>query len=227
MTDPTGGAFESAVTARSRRRWRHCRPRVASSRSVLGPAPQGAREGLARVPDQPPGHGGPDHPRVLRARSPCSRRSSRRAAGSTSPTRRTTRRSRRPSWHFPFGTDEIGRSVWTLFVWGSRISLFVGLAATIIAVALGAVVGIVAGLRGRPHRGDPDADHRVLPRDPVPPARDRARVGAAPSLITIIFVIGITSWPGTARLIRAQVLSVKKRTSTSTVRARSAPATGT
>ena len=53
-----------------------------------------------------------------------------------------------PSAHFIMGTDQLGRSVWTLFVWGSRISLFVGLAATIIAVALGAGFGIVAGYAG-------------------------------------------------------------------------------
>ncbi|MDH4280786.1 MAG: ABC transporter permease, partial [Acidimicrobiia bacterium] len=53
-----------------------------------------------------------------------------------------------PSEFGPLGTDHLRRSVWTQFVWGSRISLFVGLAATVITVALGSLVGIVAGFAG-------------------------------------------------------------------------------
>jgi peptide/nickel transport system permease protein len=116
-----------------------------------------------------------------------------------------------PSAHFIFGTDELGRSVWTLFIWGSRISLFVGLAATIISVALGAGVGIIAGYAG----GRTEAIlMRITEFFLVIPFIPFAVVLASVlhrSLTNIIFVIGITSWPGTARLIRAQVLSVKTR----------------
>jgi peptide/nickel transport system permease protein len=116
-----------------------------------------------------------------------------------------------PSAHFIFGTDQLGRSVWTLFVWGSRISLFVGLAATVIAVALGAGFGIVAGYAG----GRTEAVlMRITEFFLVIPFIPFAVVLASVlhrSLTNIIFVIGITSWPGTARLIRAQVLSVKTR----------------
>jgi peptide/nickel transport system permease protein len=116
-----------------------------------------------------------------------------------------------PSTHFIMGTDELGRSVWTLFVWGSRISLFVGLAATIIAIALGAGFGIVAGYAG----GRTEAVlMRITEFFLVIPFIPLAVVLASVlhrSLTNIIFVIGITSWPGTARLIRAQVLSVKTR----------------
>ncbi|HEX4493619.1 MAG TPA: ABC transporter permease [Acidimicrobiia bacterium] len=116
-----------------------------------------------------------------------------------------------PSSHFIMGTDELGRSVWTLFVWGSRISLFVGLAATIIAIALGAGFGIVAGYAGGRTEG---VLMRITEFFLVIPFIPLAVVLASVlhrSLSNIIFVIGITSWPGTARLIRAQVLSVKTR----------------
>ena len=116
-----------------------------------------------------------------------------------------------PSREFIMGTDELGRSVWTLFVWGARISLFVGLAATIIAVGLGAGFGIVAGYAGRRTEA---VLMRITEFFLVIPFIPFAVVLASVlhrSLTNIVIVIGITTWPGTARLIRAQVLSVKTR----------------
>ncbi len=117
-----------------------------------------------------------------------------------------------PSWDFPFGTDESGRSVFTLFIWGARISLFVGVAATLVAIVIGSVVGIVAGYAGGRTEG---FLMRITEWFLVIPFLPLAIVLASVlsrSLTTIVLVIGITSWPGTARLLRAQVLSVKERT---------------
>ena len=116
-----------------------------------------------------------------------------------------------PSEHPPLGTDYLRRSVWAQFVWGSRVSLFVGLAATIITIALGSVIGVVAGFLG----GRPDALlMRVTEWFLVIPFLPLAIVLASVlgrSIWNIIFVIGVTSWPSTARLVRAQVLTVKQR----------------
>jgi peptide/nickel transport system permease protein len=116
-----------------------------------------------------------------------------------------------PSLRFPFGTDDTGRSVLTLVIWGSRVSLIVGFAATIITMIIGSVVGIWAGYHG----GWLDAllggtidFFLVLPW--VPFAIVLAAV-LGPTLLNIVIVIGLTSWPGTAALVRAQVLSVKER----------------
>jgi peptide/nickel transport system permease protein len=116
-----------------------------------------------------------------------------------------------PSGQFWFGTDNLGRSVYTMTVWGARISLTVGLAATLISMIIGALLGIVAGYYGgwleKLLMGVTDW-FLVLPWLAL------AIVLAAVlgrSLAIIIFVIGITSWPGTARIIRAQTLSVKMR----------------
>jgi peptide/nickel transport system permease protein len=116
-----------------------------------------------------------------------------------------------PSEFQPLGTDNLGRSVWAQFVWGARISLLVGLAATLIAIVIGAVVGIVAGFFG-------GWSGAVLMRLTewflVIPFLPLAIVLAAvlgPSVWNIILVIGITSWPVTARVVRAQVLSLKER----------------
>jgi len=116
-----------------------------------------------------------------------------------------------PSEFAPLGTDSLGRSVWTQLVWGSRISLLVGLAATLIAIVIGTVVGITAGFYAR-HIGS------VLMRItewflviPFLPFAIALAAVLGPSLGIIIFVIGITSWPSTARLVRAQVLTMKER----------------
>ncbi len=116
-----------------------------------------------------------------------------------------------PSADYPLGTDHLGRSVAAQFVWGARVSLFVGFAATILTVGIGSFVGIVSGFFG----GRVDSVMmRLTDWFLVIPFLPLAIVLAAildRSLWNIIFVIGITAWPPTARLLRAQVLTVKQR----------------
>lgn len=116
-----------------------------------------------------------------------------------------------PSWGFPFGTDNFGRSVFALTVWGARISLLVGLLATAISMLIGSIIGIVAGYYGRwPETVLMRLTDWFLVIPFLPLAIVLASV-LGRSLGVIIFVIGVTSWPSTARIIRAQVLSVKTR----------------
>lgn len=111
----------------------------------------------------------------------------------------------------PLGTDHLRRSVWAQFVWGSRVSLFVGLAATVLTILIGSAVGIVSGFVG----GRVDSVlMRITEWFLVIPFLPLAIVLASilgRNIWNIIFVIGVTSWPSTARLIRAQVLTVKQR----------------
>jgi peptide/nickel transport system permease protein len=116
-----------------------------------------------------------------------------------------------PSEFSPLGTDGLGRDVMTQFIWGSRISLLVGLAATLLAMVIGSVVGIVAGYFGGTFGG---VLMRLTEWFLVIPFLPLAIVLAAilgPSVQNIILVIGITSWPFPARLIRAQVLTLRER----------------
>ena len=83
-----------------------------------------------------------------------------------------------PSEFGPLGTDHLGRSVAAQFVWGARVSLFVGLSATILTMLIGSIVGIVAGFFGGVGRVGPDADHRVVPGHPVPAPGHRPGLGA-------------------------------------------------
>jgi peptide/nickel transport system permease protein len=116
-----------------------------------------------------------------------------------------------PSEFGLLGTDKFGRPIINQFIWASRISLLVGLAATVLAVVIGSVVGILAGFFGRPFGG-------VLMRltewflvIPFLPLAIALAAILGPSVRNLILVIGITSWPQTARLIRAQVLTLKER----------------
>jgi peptide/nickel transport system permease protein len=116
-----------------------------------------------------------------------------------------------PSLEFPFGTDDLGRSVFALTVWGSRVSLLVGFFATLISILIGSVVGITAGYYGR---WSETVLMRITDWFLVIPFLPLAIILASllgRSLLIIIFVIGVTSWPSTARIVRAQVLSVKTR----------------
>ena len=116
-----------------------------------------------------------------------------------------------PSLQYPLGTDDSGRSVLALVCWGARISLLVGFAATVLSMFIGTTVGIVSGHYRGFTGGTLD---RVTDWFLVIPYLPLAIVLATVlgrSLLNIIIVIGVTSWPGTARIIRAQTLSVTAR----------------
>lgn len=116
-----------------------------------------------------------------------------------------------PSAHFPLGTDQAGRSVLLLLIWGTRPSLVIGIIATVLTMILGGAIGLVAG-----HYGG--ATSRLLmaltdwflalPSLPLAIAL-AAVLGQGDASITI--AIAVTSWSGTARLIRAQTLAVEAR----------------
>jgi peptide/nickel transport system permease protein len=116
-----------------------------------------------------------------------------------------------PSARFPLGTDQAGRSVLDLLIWGTRPSLAVGVIATMLTMILGSSIGLLAG-----HYGGTIS--RVLmavtdwfialPALPLAIAL-AAVLGQGDASITI--AIAVTSWPSTSRLIRAQTLAVEAR----------------
>jgi len=116
-----------------------------------------------------------------------------------------------PSADYWLGTDENGRSVLTLLIWGSRISLLVGLMATLISMVIGTLIGLVSGyFGGWVGRITFRLTEWFLAIPFLPLAIALASV-LGRSLFNIILVIGVTSWPGTALLIRSQTLSIKER----------------
>jgi len=117
----------------------------------------------------------------------------------------------RPSWSHPLGLDDGGIDMLTLLMWGARVSLVVGFAATFVSMAIGGAIGVLAGYFG----GWVDTVlMRITDYFLVIPDVPLMIVVAAiwgPSLFHIIIVIGILLWTSTARVIRAQVKSVRER----------------
>jgi peptide/nickel transport system permease protein len=116
-----------------------------------------------------------------------------------------------PSWQHLLGLDDGGIDMVTLLIWGLRISLVVGFAATIVSMVIGGTVGLLAGYFG-------GATDTVLMRITdyflvIPDVPLMIVVAAiwGPSLFHIIIVIGILLWTSTARVVRAQVKSVRER----------------
>lgn len=116
-----------------------------------------------------------------------------------------------PSPEHLFGTDRAGRDVLVTFVNSSQVSLIVGILASVLSMIIGAAVGIVSGYSG----GRTDTTlMRITDFFYVLPTLVLAVVLAAvlgPSLVNVIAVIAISSWAGTARIIRAQTLSIRAR----------------
>jgi peptide/nickel transport system permease protein len=116
-----------------------------------------------------------------------------------------------PSSEFPLGLDDGGIDMLSLIIYGSRVSLIVGFAAAAVAMLIGGTIGILAGYFG----GKSDvALMRVTDYFLVIPDVPLMIVIAAiwgRSLTNIIIIIGVIYWTGTARIIRAQVKSVRER----------------
>ena len=116
-----------------------------------------------------------------------------------------------PGWGYRLSTDADRRAELSGFRWSAQHSLMNGFTATLLCIVIGAVVGIVAGHYGKV---TDNLLMRVTDWFLVVPFLPLAIVLAktlGPSLGVIIFVIGITSWPGTARIIRAQAMAVETR----------------
>ena len=125
-----------------------------------------------------------------------------------------------PSLEHPLGTDNLGRDTLAQLLAGGRISLAVGMAAMLLSLTLGTMVGVTAGYF---HRFDGPLMRLtdlflalpVLPlllvtmmlfRDPL-----QSALGTEAGIfILIVAVIGITSWMQTARIVRGQVLAIKQ-----------------
>ena len=125
------------------------------------------------------------------------------------------------SFTHPMGTDNLGRDMFAQMLAGGRVSLAVGFAAMLLALVLGTLVGVLAGyfkLLDGPLMRLTDL-FLALPLLPlllviIMLFRDTLRASFGPEtgiFLLIVFVIGVTSWMQTARIVRGEVLAVRER----------------
>ncbi len=116
-----------------------------------------------------------------------------------------------PSGTFVLGTDDLGRDILVRIAYGARISLYVGVVATLLTVAIGAVLGLMAGYFG----GIVDSIiarlvDLVLSLPFLLFAISLVSV-TQPGLTIVIVVIGVFGWAVVARIVRGQVLSIRQK----------------
>lgn len=129
-----------------------------------------------------------------------------------------------PSWDHLFGTDEFGRDLFSRALYGARVSLSIGLLAMIIAKTIGTLYGSVAAYFG----GVVDnVLMRILDVWIAFPTfyLMLMLVGVfEANIVVLVLILGLTAWPGTARFIRGEILSLKNQAFTESARAIGLPA---
>ena len=116
-----------------------------------------------------------------------------------------------PSMAHFLGTDRVGRDIWSRTLYGGRVSLAVGFAAASISTVIGVILGSVSGY----YRGK--VDQVIMRFTDVVMTFPRvviiltAAIYLGQSIASVIFLIGVFSWPGITRLVRGQVLSLREQ----------------
>lgn len=116
-----------------------------------------------------------------------------------------------PSGEHWLGTDELGRDTFTRLVYGGRVSLMVGLVSTSISITIGIVLGSVAGFFGK--KAD-TVIMRIVDMFMCFPFYVIAITMAAilgPSIWNVMIISGVLGWTSIARLVRAEIMTIKQR----------------
>jgi peptide/nickel transport system permease protein len=122
-----------------------------------------------------------------------------------------TTRGASPSWDHPFGADEIGRDLLSRMIYGTRVALAVALTATLISITIGVSIGAMAGYFGGWVDSVLSRVVDALMAFPLLVLLLGLVTVVGPSLTTIVIVIGIAVWAPYARVVRADVLSLRER----------------
>ncbi len=116
-----------------------------------------------------------------------------------------------PSLAHPFGTDVFGRDIMSRLVYGARVSMEVSVLSRVISLVIGTLLGLTAGYFGGRY------DSAVMRLADVTLAYPglllliAVMAAVGPSLTSLILALGIVGWAAVARIVRAQVLSIKER----------------
>jgi peptide/nickel transport system permease protein len=116
-----------------------------------------------------------------------------------------------PSWSHPLGLDDGGIDMVSVMIFGARVSLIVGFAAAVVAILIGGTVGLLAGyFGGRLDTLLNGLANYVYAIPDIPLILVVAAIWGR-SLTNIILIIGVIYWAGVARLVRAEVKSLRER----------------
>ncbi|OON82886.1 ABC transporter permease [Streptomyces tsukubensis] len=116
-----------------------------------------------------------------------------------------------PSWQHPFGTDDVGRDLLVRCVYGLRVSLLVGVVAAVVATVIGTAVGAAAGAIGGM------TDRLVMRVVDAFASVPHLLLGVfivamfQPGVWPVVVSVALTHWLSTARIVRAEVLSLRSR----------------
>jgi len=116
-----------------------------------------------------------------------------------------------PNSTFWFGTDELGRDLFTRCWWGARISLFVGVTASFVDLVIGVLFGAIAGLLGGKREEWMMRFADILYAIPYLLVVILLMVIIGPGIMTIILALTITGWINMARIVRSQILQIKQQ----------------
>jgi peptide/nickel transport system permease protein len=117
----------------------------------------------------------------------------------------------RPSDAFPLGTDDVGKDLWSLLLLGTRTSLVVGVGTALLAIAVGALVGALAGLLGGWVDTAAMRSVDVVLALPFLPLLIVASTFAGRTVTAQILLIAALTWARPARLVRSAVLEARTR----------------
>jgi peptide/nickel transport system permease protein len=116
-----------------------------------------------------------------------------------------------PSAAHPFGMDQVGRDVLSRVIYGARVAMLVGLAATGLSLLVGVLVGSTAGYFGGIVDGALMRLVDALQAFPILVLLIAIAAALGPSLEHVIIILGLTTWAQYARVVRADVLSLRQR----------------
>lgn len=114
-----------------------------------------------------------------------------------------------PSWQHPFGTDQFGRDVFTRVLFGGRISLAISMLVVLLSISLGTLYGAVAGYMGGMWDAALMRIVDVLLAFPLTFFAVTALALFGTHLSALVLILALTGWMEVARLVRAEVLSLK------------------
>ncbi len=116
-----------------------------------------------------------------------------------------------PSMSHPFGTDDYGRDYLTRALYGGRVSLAVGFLAMVVSITIGTAVGTISGYFGGKLDNFLMRIVEVLMSIPSFFLMLLLNAYLKPGITTLVLIIGLLTWMDTARIVRAETLSVKER----------------